>query len=85
MSTKPIPQRVVLVLVATAMVLVIGTGVLLALAAVLRAMNDLPGSVVLNYIALGSGALLAVNLICLILALGLNSAGGPDPPDEAQG
>ncbi len=81
MPRKPIPPRVLFALTALAALLFIALGVVLAVAAVLGAMGDAVGHAALNGVALGFGILLAVNLICLVLALGINGfSEGEGPP-----
>ena len=48
----------------------------------LRAMGDAVGGVVLTYVAWGFGGLWGVDLICLLLAAGINSLGDRDSPSE---
>jgi hypothetical protein len=69
------------------MVLPIAITVILAVSALLAAMNDTAGAMVLRYVALGCGILWIVNLVCLVLAQSLNSLGegppGGDPSEDA--
>ena len=84
MSGKLIPQRLLFVLLGIAAVLVLTGGAILSLGAILAAMGDETGSRVLRWIAAGVGVVLAVDLMCLILALTLHAIEKSDePPDEA--
>jgi len=81
MSRKIVPPRIVLLLTGLALVLFLTVAVVLVVAAVLGAMEDEPGRRVLHWVALGCGIPLAVDLICLLLALGINSLSDTEPPD----
>ena len=83
MSRKPVPRRVLSLLVALAIVLTISLSVILGLASVIGKMGDVGGQYVLQWIALGIGVLWAIDAICLILALGVNAmTDAENPPDE---
>ena len=69
-----VPSRVFGVLVLAAMILIAALAVALALAAVLAQMADDVAARVLLWIALGLGAILAIDLVGLLLALGINAA-----------
>ena len=73
MAQKPIPQRVLFLLITIALVLPIGLCMVLALGRLLTVMGDEPGGLVLDRIALAGGILWALDLICLILAQGINA------------
>jgi hypothetical protein len=77
-----IPHRTVLALIATAILLPITICVVIGVAALLQAMGDSLGGVVLHRIALGCGILWGVNLICLVLLLAIGTLRGPDEPDK---
>jgi hypothetical protein len=79
-----IPNRVILALIATALVLPITICVVFGVAALLQAMGDASGGGVLNRTALGFGILWAVDLICLVLLLAIGSLRGPDGPDSPE-
>lgn len=82
MTPKPIPPRIFLLLTAAAFLLLVALAVVLGVGAVLGAMDDPGGQAIMNGVALGCGIVLAVDLICLVLALGLNAfAEPPEPPD----
>lgn len=76
MSNKPIPSRILAVLVASAAVLTVAVAVLLVLGHIFGKMGDVSGEGVLNSIAVGVSVLWAIDLICLLFALGINSLGG---------
>jgi hypothetical protein len=78
MHQRLIPQGVLLLLVAVAIVLAIGFGLLMALGRILAAMGDAGGGVVVDYIALGCGALFVLDLILLVLVLGVRSLTEPE-------
>ncbi|MGA2619504.1 MAG: hypothetical protein ABSF26_17990 [Thermoguttaceae bacterium] len=78
MSRKPVSARAMLLLIAGGLLLPIVISVLLALAALLGAMGDSTGGLVVRYLALACGAGWTILLICLILVLGLNSLGDRD-------
>lgn len=83
MREKLVPQRVLFLLIAAAVLLLIGGFVMLGLAALLAALGDEAGSVALEYIALGCGVLLVIDLVCLVLAQAVNSLDvTDDSPDE---
>ena len=73
MSQPLVPRWIIRLVVAGALVLPIVICVILAVSLLLGTMNDPLGARVLKYIALGVGILWAVDLVCLVLAQGLNS------------
>jgi len=73
MGRKLVPRRVIMLLVAGVLILPITLGVVLGVSTLMVAMGDSTGGQVLRYIAWGCGIAWAVDLICLILAQGLNS------------
>jgi len=85
MSRKPIPRRLLFVLTGLALVLWVSVAVIQALAMLLGAMEDAAGSQVVGWIALGIAVPLAVDLICLVLALAINAlADSDEPPDSSE-
>ena len=76
-----IPHRFVFVLIATAILLPITICVVFGVAALLDAMGDSMGGVVLYRIALGCGILWGIDLICLVLAQAISSLKGPEEPE----
>lgn len=81
MLEPPIARRVVLTLVVTALFLPITIGVVVGIAALLEQMGDIIGGAVLHRVALGCGILWAIDLICLLLVLALDSLRGPEEPE----
>ena len=85
MTGKPIPRRLLFVLTGLALVLGVSLAVIEGLAMILGAMEDTAGSQVVGWIALGVAVLLAVDLICLVLALAINAlADSDEPPDSSE-
>jgi ABC-type antimicrobial peptide transport system permease subunit len=86
MTRKPVPQRILTPLVAIALALTVSLAVVLVVAGVLGKMGDATGQSVLDSVALGLGVFWLVDIVCLVLALGVNSlvdqAGPPDDPPE---
>lgn len=80
MSQKPVPTRIIRLLIAGVVVWPIAICVILAVAALLGEMGEPPERSPLNGVALGVGILWVVDLICLVLAQGLNSL--TDTDDE---
>ncbi len=82
MSGKPVANPLLFLLTALALVLLIGVAVIQGVAAILGGMGDAPGSRVVGWIALAAAMLLVVDLVCLLLALAINSlADSDEPPD----
>jgi hypothetical protein len=74
MTQKPIPQRVLFLLIGVALTLPIALCMVLALARLLIAMGDASGTpLVLDRIAMAGGILWTLDLIFLILAQGINA------------
>ena len=70
-------------LVGVALVLTTTLAVVLITAHVLGKMGDAAGQSVLDAVALGVGVVWAVDVVCLILALGVNALNDDaSPPDE---
>lgn len=82
MSRKPVPRQSLFLLAAAALVLCVSMAVTAGVALILGAMGDELGSRVVGWIALAVAGLLAVDLICLVLALAINSLGESDGPPE---
>jgi hypothetical protein len=66
-------SRAIVVLVAVALLLPIAISVLLGLAAVLAAMGDAVGALVLRYVGLAGGVVWTIALICLVLMLAIST------------
>ena len=79
-----VPHRIVLTLIAAAILLPITICVIFGVAGLLQAMGDSVGGAVLYRIALAGGILWSINLICLVLVLAIGTLRGPDEPDEPQ-
>jgi hypothetical protein len=79
-----IPHRIVLTLIAATLLLPITICVVFGVAALLEAMGDSAGGVVLHRIAIGCGILWIIDLICLVLVLAIGTLRGPDEPDGPQ-
>jgi hypothetical protein len=77
-----VPQRLLFLLLAAALVLLIGCAVSLGLGQLLTALDDHGGGRVLRYVALTLGALLVTDLVCLVLAQALRSLGEDDDTPE---
>lgn len=77
-----VSRRTILVLVATAVVLLVSFAVASAMVFLLDELVDTGGAVFARRLAVACLAALVVDLICLLLAVGVHSA---DPPnDESQ-
>ncbi|REK19017.1 MAG: hypothetical protein DWQ37_02320 [Planctomycetota bacterium] len=75
-----VSRRILTVLVTTAFLLPVAIVVILAVARLLSAMEDGAAALVLDRIALAAGVVWATDLVCLLLAVGLNTLG---PPPES--
>ena len=75
-----ISRRVLLVLVMAACVLPVAITVVVAVGRLLGAMNDAAGASALDGVALALGIAWIVGLVCLVVALAINSLGPPDGP-----
>ena len=82
MGRSPVPARVIRLLVAAAVVLPIAICVVLGVGSLLGAMDDAVGAGVMRYIAWGAGCLWTVDLICLVVAQGLQSLDETDEPPD---
>jgi hypothetical protein len=82
MSRKPVSTKAIVALVAAGLVLPIVISVLLALAALLAAMGDVAGGIVLRYLALAGGIGWILVLVCLLLAQGLNALTDSDQSER---
>ncbi len=91
MGHKPLVSKAILPLIAALLVLPIGISVLVAVSALLVAMGDAMGGVVVKYVAVACGILWVIGLICLVLLQGFYAlteayrrgpGGSPDWPDQ---
>jgi len=76
MSKKPIPVRMMAVLVTVAVVLTVAMTVVLVAGHIFGKMGDGGGQVAMDRIAIGIGILWVIDLVCLVFSLGVNSLGG---------
>jgi ABC-type hemin transport system substrate-binding protein len=76
------PKRVLFLLLAAALVLLIAGAVSAGLGQLLAALGDAAAATVLGYVALACGALLVIDLVCLVLAQTLRSLGEDDDTPE---
>ena len=82
MNRKPVSSRVVAILVAIALVFTISLVVIMGVACIIGKMGDTPGQAVLEAVALAVGLAWIIDLVCLVLALGVNSLYGSDSNSE---
>ena len=82
MRRKPVSSKAMLVLIASGLVLPIAISLMLAVAALLAAMGDSMGGLVLRYVALGVGIGWTILLVCLIFVLGLSALADDDDTHE---
>ena len=78
MDHKPVKRRHVLLLIVGVLLLPIVAWAIVAVAAILGAMGDSVGAVMLNRMAWGCGALWVVDLVCLVIVQGLNALADND-------
>jgi hypothetical protein len=79
-----VSRRVLTILVTVAAIFPLAIVVLLAAARLLGAMQDAAAAGVLDRVALATGVLWAIDLVCLLLALAINSLGsGPGGGDAS--
>ena len=77
-----ISRGVLTTLVTAACVLPVTIAVVLGVGRLLGAMEDASAAAALDRIALGTGILRAIDLVCLLLAQGINAIGPPGPRDR---
>ncbi|MEN6448906.1 MAG: hypothetical protein ABFC96_00305 [Thermoguttaceae bacterium] len=77
-----IPQRLVVVLIATALLLPIAACVVAAVASLMWGMGDRSGGAVLLRVAQAGGILWIIDLVCLLLTTATATLHGPDRRDE---
>ena len=75
-----ISRTVFAILVAAACILPVAIAIVLAVGRLLGAMQDASGAAVLDRVALAIGILWAIDLVCLLVAQGINSLGPPSDP-----
>jgi hypothetical protein len=76
MQQPLVPRQLVILLLVAALLLPIIICVIVGVAVLLGQMGDNSGSCVLGRIALGSGILWTINLICLLLAIAVGQDTG---------
>ena len=79
-----VPHGIVLSLVTAALLLPIIICVIFGTAALLTAMGDIVGGVVLQRIALGCGLVWVIDLIGLVLSVAVGTLRGPDDPERPE-
>jgi len=77
MTEKPVSRRAVILLIAGVAVLPLAAWAVVAVAALLGAMEDAAGELMLRRIAWLCGALWAIDLVCLVVVLAINSLSEP--------
>jgi hypothetical protein len=75
-----ISRTVLAIFVTAACTLPMSIAIVLAVGRLLSAMQDASGAAVLDRVALAIGILWAIDLVCLLVAQGLNSLGPPSGP-----
>lgn len=75
-----ISRTVFAILVTSACILPVAIAIVLAVGRLLGAMQDEAGAAVLDRVALAIGILWAIDLVCLLVAQGINSLGPPSDP-----
>jgi hypothetical protein len=78
-----ISRRVLMILVTVAVVFPLAIVVVLAAARLLDAMQDTAAATVLDRIVLAVAILWALDLVCLLLAIGINALGSPPGSGES--
>ena len=77
-----ISRTVLATLVTAACILPVAIAIVLAVGRLLGAMKDESGAAVLDHVALAIGILWAIDLVCLLVAQGINSLGPPSGPQS---
>jgi hypothetical protein len=81
-----VPRPVLVILVFALPVLAVAFGVVLGGAALAQATQDLPGALVLRWIAMGLLMLAITDLVLLVGVLGIRALDEPpEPPDRSDG
>jgi hypothetical protein len=75
-----ISRSVLAILVTAACVLPVAITIVLAVGRLLGAMQDPLGAATLDRVALAMGILWGIDLVCLLVAQGINSLGPPTDP-----
>ena len=83
MPKAPISQRFLLPLIAVALMMPVAVFVIMGISHLLLTMGDEAGSVGAVRVAVACGGLWVFDLICLVVAVAMNSlCGSEDPPEE---
>lgn len=77
-----IPKRTILGLLVGALLLPIAILLLLVVSKLVGAMGDAGGALFLGRTGIVVAVLWALDTICLVVALAINTLGGPDEPEE---
>jgi hypothetical protein len=83
MAGQPVSKTALLLLLAGAVVLPIGTSVVLGLAVLLGSLGDPAGATALRWVALGLGVVWVVNLVLLVLVQAFHSLSDSDDPGDS--
>ena len=78
-----VSRSVLTVLVAAGFVIPVAIAVVMGVGRLLGAMQDAAGAAVLDRVALAIGILWVLDVVCLVLALGINTLGPPTGPPNA--
>jgi hypothetical protein len=79
MDRKPTPQRILLLLIVGLLLLPLVAWTIVGVAALLGAMGDGEGRILLNRLAALCGGLWVVDLVCLVVLQAFRSLGERDP------
>ena len=77
-----VSRRVLTILVTAACILPLALAIVLSVGRLLGALDDHAAAVVMDRIGLALGVAWVINLVCLVLAQGLNELGPPPGPSE---
>jgi len=77
-----ISRPIIAILVVTALVLPLAQAVLFLVGLLLRAMNDLPGYGIVEWIILITLVVWVFDLVLLVVALGIRALGPPDSTSD---
>ena len=72
-----ISRRAITILVAGFAILGVAFSLLMAASLLVATLGDAPGAIVLRWVAFGCGMLVALDLVLLVVALGLNAIDTP--------
>jgi hypothetical protein len=83
MHRKPVFSKALYLLLIAGLLLPIAISVIVALAALLTAMQDTTGGAALRYVALAGGVLWVVDLVAIVLVQAMDSLDRPDEEDRS--